>query len=179
QGSGYRDLAEDLIALVNLYRGHWPLIANRTAITMDEIEHAESLAAQLVIAVGERDLVPVARSAAMEQRERAFALLVEAYNDARRAVLYLRAYDGDADEIAPSLYAGRTRPRDDAVEPTSPGEPQPSTSQPSALLPSEPSPSEALSRAAPPAPAELAQKARMPEYVEPPPGFPGGSPFTE
>jgi hypothetical protein len=40
-------------------------------------------------------------------RQKAFTLFVRAYDEARRAVQYLRAKAGDADSIAPSLYQGR------------------------------------------------------------------------
>lgn len=59
-------------------------------------------------------------------------MLSRAYDDARRAVTYLRWHEDDADEIAPSLYAGRggRRPRSDEAEaaaaPSSSG-PTPST----------------------------------------------------
>ncbi|WP_437591731.1 hypothetical protein [Sorangium sp. So ce1000] len=44
---------------------------------------------------------------AADKRARAFALLVHAYDQTRRAIAYLRWNEGDADSIAPSLYKGR------------------------------------------------------------------------
>jgi hypothetical protein len=43
------------------------------------------------------------------QRERAMTLLVRTYQQARRAVLYLRHHQGDADLIAPPLDSGTPR----------------------------------------------------------------------
>lgn len=43
------------------------------------------------------------------QRERAMTLLVRTYQQARRAVLYLRHHQGDADSIAPPLESGPRR----------------------------------------------------------------------
>jgi hypothetical protein len=43
------------------------------------------------------------------QRERAMTLLVRTYQKVRRAVLYLRHHQGDADTIAPPLDSGTER----------------------------------------------------------------------
>jgi hypothetical protein len=46
------------------------------------------------------------------------------YEDVRRAVAYLRAREGDADAIAPSLYPGRPRRRQSEAD--APAAPVPS-----------------------------------------------------
>ena len=53
-------------------------------------------------------------------RQRLFTLFVNAYDQARRAVGYLRWNEGDADQIAPSLYAGRSNGRRKADQPDPP-----------------------------------------------------------
>jgi hypothetical protein len=63
-------------------------------------------------------------AAASEARLRAFTRLIRVYEDARRAVAYLRAAQGDADTIAPSLYPGRPRRRPTDVSTAVPTEPQ-------------------------------------------------------
>ena len=45
--------------------------------------------------------------AAADTRIRAFTLLTLTYDQARRAVIYLRWEQGDVQRIAPSLYTGR------------------------------------------------------------------------
>ena len=44
------------------------------------------------------------RRAATDVRNRAFTLLVHTYEESRRAVQYLRFWEGDADDLAPSMY---------------------------------------------------------------------------
>jgi len=61
---------------------------------------------------------------ASEARLRAFTRLIRVYEGARRAVGYLRAPEGDADTIAPSLYAGRPRRRPKDASTSTPAEPQ-------------------------------------------------------
>ena len=46
-------------------------------------------------------------AAAAQARQRTYTLLAKAYNQVRRAVCFLRRDEGDADAVAPSLYAGR------------------------------------------------------------------------
>ncbi|MFO7179952.1 MAG: hypothetical protein DIU78_014735 [Pseudomonadota bacterium] len=153
-GSGYRDTAFDLVALVNLYRSRWSHIESRTGVMLGELEMAEIVADRLIIAVGERDQIPVKRSAAIDDRMRAFTLCVNAYNQVRRAIGYLRFDHNDADLIAPSLYAGRIRRVED--DEAAGSDPTPIESGISPL------PSEATN---------------VPPEVRA--GLPGGSPFTE
>jgi hypothetical protein len=41
-------------------------------------------------------------------RARAYTLFTRAYDDARRAIIFLRWHEGDADSIAPALHPGRS-----------------------------------------------------------------------
>jgi hypothetical protein len=64
------------------------------------------------LAHGEREL-ELRRAAVKDDSVRAFTLLVRTYDDAQRAVGYLRWPHGDAHRIAPSLFdngGGRPRP---------------------------------------------------------------------
>ena len=60
----------------------------------------------MISAVGDREQTPTQIDAA-DRRQRAFSLFVKAYDQARRAIQYVRWEQGDADSIAPSLYSGR------------------------------------------------------------------------
>jgi len=51
-------------------------------------------------------------------RQRAFTLLIKRYEEVRRAVLFVRCCEGDADSIAPSLWAGRGRRNRKTTQPT-------------------------------------------------------------
>ncbi|WP_437947954.1 hypothetical protein WME98_45695 [Sorangium sp. So ce296] len=107
-GHGHVDMANDLVALSALLGGRWSDIAGKTAATEEEVKRAGEIGPQLLTALGAREhgKAPGPTEAA-DKRARAFALLVHAYDQTRRAVTYLRWNDGDADTIAPSLYKGR------------------------------------------------------------------------
>ena len=91
-------------------------------------------------------------------RDQAFALFAKKYDELRRAVWFVRWQEGDADEYAPSLYAGRGSRKSDE---TAPAEPPAAGNVTAAPAPTAP-PAPAMSAAAPnPAPA----------------GAPGSSPF--
>jgi hypothetical protein len=81
--------------------------------------------------VGLRAQATASVEAATDARMRAFTLFSRAYADVRRAVAYLRAGEGDAESIAPSLYTGRARKKSpDAAEPPAPPEPAPAPAPP-------------------------------------------------
>ncbi len=110
---GYRNLAFDLSALSSMLRGSWSKLEGKTAIQQGELEQARFFADQLLTAVGLREQGPTTVSASALTRQRAFTLLVKAYNQTRRGIAYLRWDEGDLDRIAPSLYerrASRRRP---------------------------------------------------------------------
>jgi hypothetical protein len=104
---GYNNLAFDLMALASLLRGSWNSILGKTPLQIEEVSQAASMATQLLDAVAQRDQAPESVTEATEIRHQAFTLFVGAYNQARRAIGYLRWDEGDVDEIAPSLYAHR------------------------------------------------------------------------
>jgi hypothetical protein len=106
--TGYLDLAFDLTTLAALMRETWSAVASHTAVQLAELDRAENIAEQILAAVGARRQTRGAVTASADMRRRAFSLMVGAYDEARRAVGFLRWHDGDADTIAPSLYAGRT-----------------------------------------------------------------------
>jgi hypothetical protein len=128
------------------------------AVQVAELDTAETLADRLLTAVGNREQGPavVAESAAI--RQRAFTLFLQAYDDARRAVAYLRWRREDAATIAPSLYAGRgTGRRKAAPQP----EPPPATHGGGSV-------------AAPAVQPNTVPVDEAPHGL----GMPGGSPFT-
>jgi hypothetical protein len=106
-GSGYKNMAFEVVGLVGLFRERWADIQGRSALKVEELEHAGQLAQELVIAVGTKEQAPVAIGAASLLRQQAFTLFMNAYDDARRAASYLRWNEGDVNDIAPSLFAGR------------------------------------------------------------------------
>lgn len=107
-GQGNIDKANDLVALSALFTTRWDDIEHKTAASLEEVRRAGELGPLLLAALGVRDHgVPLEPDAAADQRRRAFTLFFRAYDEIRRAVSYLRWHEGDADQIAPSLYKGR------------------------------------------------------------------------
>ena len=88
-------------------RRAWPKIAGNTAIKLADLEEANALADALITAVGVRDQSPAVVAEAVRMCSRAFALTLRYYEDVRRAITYIRAPHGDAEQLAPSLYANR------------------------------------------------------------------------
>lgn len=161
--NGYRNLAFDLFTLAAMLRDNWDRIAGKTAVQTEELDSAETLADRLLTAVGLREQAPVVAAESSDIRQRAFSLFLTAYDDARRAVSYLRWHHGDLDDIAPSLYAGRgnsnTKRKPEPQSPTpSPDNPAPTHAS---------SPANAKGETAAPPPAAMSGA-----------GLPGGDPFA-
>jgi len=124
--NGYKNTAIDLQMLASILKNDWAKVEGRCASQLDEINFALKLAGRMLEIVGRREQGPAIVAAAADMRMRAFTLFTRAYDDARRAVIYLRWNEGDADAIAPSLYAGRSNgrkkpteePKDKPVTPT-------------------------------------------------------------
>jgi hypothetical protein len=105
--AGYRNLAFELIDYANLLRDCWPTIHGRTAVLAEEIQRAKQLGEELVLAVGNREQGAAKVTETETIRHRAMTLFLKAYGETRRAVMFLRWREGDAETIVPSLYRGR------------------------------------------------------------------------
>jgi hypothetical protein len=163
---GYKNVAVDIALLVTLLRERWSVVSSKTALSSDELHAAETLADQLITAVGQREQAPLVVAAAADSRQRAFSLLVKTCDQARRAVIYLRWNKDDVESIAPSLYAGRQNTND--RKGTDGGQVEPATT--TATPPHAPPvavPTAIVSAAA----AASATTAQVPA------GFPGSDPF--
>jgi hypothetical protein len=100
-GQGNLDTANDLVALAALFTSGWSQVENKTPIEWAQVERAAQLGPRILIALGARDVPGVPSPGAAdpaERRHRAYTLFVT----------YLRWDEGDADEIAPSLFANRS-----------------------------------------------------------------------
>ena len=165
---GYTSVAADVLLLVSVLRRHWTTIQGKCACSMEEIDRAEKLATRMLRLVGLREQAPAVSAAWADSRTRAFTLLIRHYDAARRAVSYLRWHQGDADAIAPSLYAGR---KPNAAKPegnTAPTEP---------VVPAVPVTPNSPAASGQPAPGGngAGSVTRGPTN----PAMPGGSPFMQ
>ncbi|WP_437899521.1 hypothetical protein [Sorangium sp. So ce124] len=142
-GNGHMDTANDLVALSALFSGSWPEIAGKTAATEEEVRRAGELGPELLAALGVREHgAAPGPSEAADKRARAFTLFVDAYDQTRRAVTYLRWKEDDVDAIAPSLYKGRggrgASSNDTDATPQVAPPAQPDTAPPGAAAPAPP-----------------------------------------
>jgi hypothetical protein len=128
--NGSKNTATDVLTMCALVRDKWSVLEGRTAITMRDVEHAEVLADELHAALARIAQADGAVAAAAELRLRVYTLFFNAYGQARRAIAFLRWSEGDADELAPSLLAGRQKRK---------AKPKPEVSDPApAALPPDP-----------------------------------------
>ncbi len=159
--SGHRNIAYDTISLVALFRENARALAGKTPVTAEELNGAVRIAEELLAALGERDQAPATSAAAVLLRQQAFTLFVNAYDQVRRAISYLR-WNDDAESIAPSLWAGRGKRA--TVEAAPPATIAPATPGAGTVTPNPP----------PPITPHLTPTSAAPIGV----GFPGSSPFT-
>lgn len=122
-GNGYGNLAADLFKLSEALRSNWSKISGRTSMTLAELDRIENLADQINQTLGIREQMPELEASAARDRQAAYTLFLEAYEEVRAAIAYVRRKEGDVDDIIPSLYAGRNggmkkKPADDG--PTKP-----------------------------------------------------------
>jgi len=145
-GKGYKVSAVETVAAAHMLRQLPPAVFALTGVTAEEIKLGTSLAGELTEELGRRELVPTAVTVVTRERQAVYTLVIRGYDQARRAASFLRWNEGDADEFAPSLYAGRARRPDQsdrepviAVVPVTPSAPSaPSTPAVPALDPRSP-----------------------------------------
>lgn len=134
--SGYQAVARDVFTLCDTFRQHWKDVEGKSPVTLQALSDAGRRALELLSAVGVREQGPISTSEASLLRQKAFRLFVDAYEDATRAVHYLRYKQRDADDIVPSLWAARGRRRETESEtPEPPSTPLPATASPEPALP--------------------------------------------
>jgi hypothetical protein len=116
---GYHNVGYDVMGMVSLLRAAGNTIAGRCATLPEDLDAAELAATELLEMAAAREKRLGGESAA-ETRQRAFSLMAYAYDQARRAVAYLRWEYGDSDLITPALYGSKaTRKREAAPQPGS------------------------------------------------------------
>lgn len=113
ENSGHRKLAQDLAGLSSFVHERWADIQGKCLITLESMDEATRLGDAIMQLVGDRERSPASSAHATLQRDKAYTLFVRAYDEARRAVLFLRWHEEDADSILPSLYKGSRKAKKD------------------------------------------------------------------
>lgn len=123
--NGYLNTASDLLILADVLTPQWPKIQGRCGATLEELQRAAKLAVRIHRLLGLREQEPARATETADMRARAFTLFLKAYSQLRRAVVWLRWDENDADRFAPSLYVKRRRnPGADADAPELPDAPE-------------------------------------------------------
>ena len=104
---GYKNVGFDLIDWAIAMRDSWNKIQGKTGLTFEEIQKARQLGERLVRAAGLREQGPTVAAEVTRIRHQAVSLLVNAYEEVRRGITFLRWREDDVDTIAPSLYASK------------------------------------------------------------------------
>jgi len=105
--TGFKNVGMELQSVALLVKDNWETVQGRCGTDLAELENALKLAQRLQLGAGEREVNPAVAAEYADMRNRMFTLFITAYDDARRAVQYLRWHEGDADDIAPTLYVGK------------------------------------------------------------------------
>ena len=111
-GSGHRDAASDVVALVGLYRANWVRVKSMCGVTEHDLTRAAQVGPAMFALISRREHQTVASlSDGTLRMRRAWTLLDRAYSHCRRALSFLRFEEADADNLAPSLRRNSgTRP---------------------------------------------------------------------
>jgi hypothetical protein len=137
EGSGNKDAAGDLVALVGLYRAKWEDVKNICGVTEQDLARGAVIGPAVFAMLSRREFQSASATDGSHRVRRAWTLLDRAYNQCRRALSFLRFDDEDADMLAPSLRRNQgprtptdrtqppptTRPVIEAHAPTADGTP--------------------------------------------------------
>jgi hypothetical protein len=116
--NGYKNTVFDVLTLANLLRNHWSKVSSRTSLTLAELDDAEVQATELAQRYGTRKQALVVAAQTIKDRQAAYALLLENYDEIRTTIQFLRRKEGDADSFVPSLYLGRYKAKKPKAEGT-------------------------------------------------------------
>jgi hypothetical protein len=108
-GVGFKNLATDLSIYWKVFTQHWTEIQGKVGTTAADVERAGKLGQRIIRVVGLREQAAQAILEATDIRLRAYTLLLRVYDVVRQAAAFLRWSQRDAEDIAPSLFAGKQR----------------------------------------------------------------------
>jgi hypothetical protein len=107
-GNSPRNIAFDVLRLVNYLDENWATLAGKTLTTEQDLDAARVQARDLITSLGVRDNAESEEELSVT-RQRAMTLLMDIYEELRWAVRYTRRRAEDGDLIMPSLYSLRSR----------------------------------------------------------------------
>ena len=108
---GYKASATQLGVFVLVLSSCSAEIRGKCCITDEELMRARAVSDALLAFVGVLEQAPQRKAAAKDLRDRAFTVLAQTYEQVRRGITFLRWFEGDAEEIAPSLFGGKRQAR--------------------------------------------------------------------
>lgn len=117
-GQSYTALANDTQALYHWLSAHLVEVAPHCKLTAGELDAVQAEVLAFVGSVGKKARAGSGRAAV--ERARAFTHFARTYDQVRKYVTYVRWHHGDYDEIAPSIYAGRSRKDTPPLAPVAP-----------------------------------------------------------
>jgi hypothetical protein len=105
--TGYRNVGTDLQSLGLALKAVWSDIQGKSGIELEELTAATQIGTSLQRIAGVREQAPVILASLVEERMRAFTLVIKVWEEARAGIIYVRRAQEDADSIAPNLYTGK------------------------------------------------------------------------
>ena len=112
---GYRAKTKSTLVLIALLRDEWDAVKGCTPLTLEVLATIEGRTQASLKVLDEREQGST-RLPAEELRTRALSRLVRTYGEIQRMLTYVRWWEGDAEAIAPSLWAGRRKASTPVIE---------------------------------------------------------------
>ena len=106
--NGHRNAANGALLVCAVARRHWAVVEAKSPITEEFLTEVEQLATRVLVALGSRESRGRGQDPTGE-RQRAFALMAHAYDQARRGLTFtFWGQEGRLEQTAPTFY-NRTR----------------------------------------------------------------------
>jgi hypothetical protein len=155
RGSGKKDVASDVVALVSLYRSKWDEVRTMCGVTEADLDRGAVLGTAVFAKVSRRENErSLSQSEGMLRVRRFWTLADRSYAQCRRAIAFLACGVADVDSIAPNLRRNSgKRASSRSAAPV-----------PSSILPSDSTPTTAASGN----PVETVDRSLSPEANPPP-----------
>lgn len=105
-GQGYKDRADDLVALSLLFQDRWNEAEGQTSLTIEKVKEAGELGVRLLGLLGHSDSEERTDTdtGPREMRDRVWTIFQHDYNELRHAGLYLHRNNPKAAELYMSLF---------------------------------------------------------------------------